>query len=89
MSSWAAAGARAPPPVFCRMSSCLPAKRPDFGRRAASPRSPSLHRRPVWPKLTKRFQDDGFGSSGSDSDISDEDDKSEADDHIDEISKVL
>ena len=39
-------------------------------------------------QLTKRFQDDGFGSSGSDSDISDEDDKSEADDHIDEISKV-
>ena len=39
-------------------------------------------------QLTKRFQDDGFGSSGSESEISDEDDRSEADDHIDEVSKV-
>jgi len=39
-------------------------------------------------QLTKRMTDDGFGSSGSDSDISETDDRSEADDHIDEISKV-
>jgi hypothetical protein len=39
-------------------------------------------------QLTKRMTDDGFGSSGSDSEISDDDDRSEADDHIDEISKI-
>lgn len=39
-------------------------------------------------QLTKRFQDDGFGSSGSESEISDEDDRSEADDHVDEANKV-
>lgn len=39
-------------------------------------------------QLTKRMTDDGFGSSGSDSDISEEDDRSEANDYVDEDKKV-